>query len=76
VLKGDGRSLTEIAAAQGIGDSYAGRLLRLSFLAADIIEAILTGKQPVDLTANRLANTPEIPVDWAAQRTLILGADG
>ena len=41
-----------------------------------MVEAILTGKQPVDLTANRLANTLEIPVDWAAQRTLILGADG
>ena len=76
VLKGDGRSLTEIAATQGIGDSYAGRLLRLSFLAPDIVEAILTGKQPVDLTANRLANTSEIPVDWAAQHKMILGADG
>ena len=41
-----------------------------------MVEAILTGKQPVDLTANRLANTPEIPVDWAAQRKLTLGADG
>ena len=52
------------------------RNLRPIVRAPDIVEAVLTGKQPVDLTANRLANTPEIPVDWAAKRKLILGADG
>ena len=46
VLKGDGRSLDAIAQAQGIGDSYLGRLLRIGFLAPDIIETILQGKQP------------------------------
>ena len=75
MLRGDGRSLTEIAAAHSIGDSYAGRLLRIAFLAPEIVEAILAGKQPVDLTANRLATIPEIPVDWAEQRMLILGTD-
>ena len=75
MLRGDGRSLTEIAAAHSIGDSYAGRLLRIAFLAPEIVEAILAGKQPVDLTANRLAAIPEIPVDWAEQRMLILGSE-
>jgi hypothetical protein len=73
MLRGDGRSLTEIAAAHSIGDSYAGRLLRIAFLAPEIVEAILAGKQPVGLTANRLATIPEIPADWAEQRMLILG---
>lgn len=49
---------------------------KVDVLRRDLAGQGITGKQPVDLTANRLANTPEIPVDWAAQRNLILGADG
>jgi site-specific DNA recombinase len=73
ILKGDGRSLYAIAQAHGIGDSYLGRLLRLSFLAPDIVEAILQGKQPSEVTANRLTTMPKIPADWAEQRDVILG---
>lgn len=72
VLKGDGRSLDTIAQAQGIGDSYLGRLLRIGFLAPDIIETILQGKQPPTLTANRLAALPNIPTDWNEQERVIL----
>ncbi len=75
MLKGDGRSLTEIAAGHSIGDSCAGRLLRIAFLAQEIVETILAGKQPIDLTANRLTIIPETPVDWAEQRMLILGSE-
>jgi hypothetical protein len=73
VLKGDGRSLDAIAKAHGIGDSYLGRLLRIGFLSPYIIEAILHGKQPPVLTANRLAALPTIPTDWNEQRWVILG---
>ncbi len=74
-LRGTGRSLTEIAAGHSIGDSYSGCLLRIAFLAPEIVEATLAGKQPVDLTPNRLAAIPEIPVDWGEQHMLILGAE-
>ena len=73
ILKGDGRSLNAIAQDHGIGDSYVGRLLRLGFLAPDIVETILQGKQPPELTANRLTTLPSIPADWAEQRKMILG---
>jgi len=73
VLKG-GRSLDAIAQAHGIGSSCLARLLRLGFLAPDIVETILQGKQAPHLTANRLANLPAIPADWNEQRRLILGA--
>jgi hypothetical protein len=73
VLKGDGRSLDAIARDHGIGDSYLGRLLRLSFLAPDIIQVLLEGKQPPHLTANALATLSSIPADWDEQRRIIMG---
>ena len=61
-------TLREIAAKEGIGDSYVTRLLRLSWLAPDIITAILKGRQPPELTARRLSGFRHLPSDWTEQR--------
>ena len=42
-------TIVEIAAAEKINASYVGRVLRLTLLAPDIVEAILGGRQPVRL---------------------------
>lgn len=60
----------EIAAAEGVTSSYATRLLRLAFLAPDIVTAILNGKHLPQLTANRLMDDTRLPLDWKAQRQL------
>src|SRR4051794_34234952 len=39
-------SSAELAKAEKVNDSYLSRILRLTLLAPDIIEAILTGQQP------------------------------
>ena len=46
--------LKEIAAEEGISGSYVTRLLRLAFLAPDVVTAILNGRHPPQLTPNRL----------------------
>jgi hypothetical protein len=46
---------------------YVTRILRLAYLAPDIIEAILAGRQPCELTLACLLMT-ELPLDWHAQR--------
>lgn len=48
---------------------YLRRMVRLSLLAPDIQDAILSGRQPVDLTLERLSRA-EIPASWARQRQL------
>ena len=63
--------LKEIAAEEAISSSYATRLLRLTFLAPDIVTAILNGKHPPQLTANRLMDDTRLPLDWTAQRQLL-----
>ena len=63
--------LKEIAAEEGISSSYVTRLLRLAFLAPDIVTAILHGRHPPQLTANRLMDDTRLPLDWTAQRELL-----
>lgn len=48
----DGRytSMRELAAAEGVDRSYVGRLLKLTLLAPEAVEAILDGQHPADLT--------------------------
>ncbi|MGB7406793.1 MAG: recombinase family protein [Pacificimonas sp.] len=46
------------------------QLLRISYLAPDIISAIMAGAQPANLTGRRLMRATNIPLDWAGQRTL------
>ncbi len=63
-----GLTLKEIARQEDVVSSYVTRLLRLSYLAPDIITAILKGSQPAELTASRLAQLRSLPLDWAEQR--------
>ena len=58
----------ELAAAEGVTTSYIARVIRLGFLAPDIITAILNGRQPIGLTANKLANDSRLPITWPEQR--------
>ena len=55
-------------AAKSPAGAYDRRLCRLAFLAPDIITAILDGRQPVELTANKLMADTRLPADWAGQR--------
>lgn len=61
----------ELARNEGLNKSYVSRLVRLAFLAPDIVTAILEGRQPVTLTANKLMADTRLPIDWAEQRRVL-----
>lgn len=68
---GEYGSITELARAEKINQSYACRLLRLTLLAPQIVETILNGKQPSALQLNQLLRP--LPVEWSLQaRQLIV----
>jgi site-specific DNA recombinase len=50
--------------------SYS-HLMPLAFLAPNIVEAILAGGQPADLTAEMLIKRTDLPLDWADQKALL-----
>jgi hypothetical protein len=64
-------SLRTIAKENGLDVSYVGRLIRLTFLAPDLVDAILQGRQAPDLTLDALLRN--LPLEWAAQRTVVYG---
>jgi hypothetical protein len=58
-------TIRDLATAIGMDNSYVARILRLTLLAPDIIEAILDGTEPSGLSLGSLLN---IPVSWPEQR--------
>lgn len=70
---GDYTTIEEIANAENINPSYVSRVLRLTLLAPEIMEAILAGRQPEGLTMAR-AMRP-FPVEWVAQQTHLTGSN-
>ena len=56
----------EIAAREKINKSYVSRILRLTLLAPDIVEAILDGRQMPEVTLPVLMGP--FPLEWDRQR--------
>ena len=61
-------SAAELAAAEKINPSYVSRVLRLTLLAPDIVEAIVEGRQSNDLEADFLLKP--FSAVWSEQRAL------
>ncbi len=71
LMGGEGKTITELAKEACVTGSYFTRILRLSFLAPEILQVILRNRHPIELTAKRLANEIRLPVAWDAQRALL-----
>ena len=71
ISSGQARSLAAIAVREGLGVRYVGRLIRLAFLAPEIVESIVEGRQPITLSAEALTRRIELPLSWCAQRTAL-----
>ena len=63
-------SLQALAERDGISRRYIRRLVGLAFLSPELVEAIVQGRQPVELTATRLTEL-DLPLDWSEQRRLL-----
>lgn len=64
-------TIVEIAAAEKVNASYVSRVMRLTLLAPEIVEAILGGRQPAEMTLAVLMRP--FPVGWTEQ-SRIFGA--
>ncbi len=59
-------SISEMAAAEKLDRGYLGRILHLTLLAPNIVEAILDGRHAAELGLPKLMRP--FPVDWPGQR--------
>jgi hypothetical protein len=68
IESGRAKSITDLAEQEGVTDAYVCRLLPLTCLAPNIVEAILDGRQPKGLRlAEVLGNGP---LAWEEQRAI------
>ncbi|MHA1560384.1 MAG: recombinase family protein [Alphaproteobacteria bacterium] len=68
---GNVRSVRDLAERLCINQGDVSRILPLGFLAPDIVETILTGRQPIELTVSRLKRMRDLPLSWAEQRSIL-----
>ena len=68
---GEFTTINELADREGIAPSYMTRVLRLTLLAPDIVEAILDGRTGPEITLAQLLEP--FPVEWREQATTIGG---
>lgn len=70
---GEFATITELAEREGIASSYLTRVLRLTLLAPDIVEAILDGRHGPAVTLARLIEP--LSLEWAAQGSSLRQAE-
>ena len=58
-------SISELAVAEKLDRGYLGRIVALTLLAPDIVEAILDGRQAPEMTLRGLMGV--FPIVWAEQ---------
>lgn len=66
VIQGKAFDVRSLARDAGLTERYIGKVFRCAFLAPDIVEAILAGRQPHDLSFEKLCQ--DIPLSWVKQR--------
>ena len=69
---GDYATCEELAAAERINASYVSRVLRLTLLAPEIVDAVLDGQHPTELTTARLFRP--FPAGWDGQQKALARA--
>ena len=66
LLSGSVPSISEIARREGVTTRYVAQHVDLAFLSLAIVETILQGRQPVDMTSQSLKQI-DLLVGWADQ---------
>jgi hypothetical protein len=70
LLENPSLTAMDIARQEKLDNRYVGRTLPLAFLAPDIVERFLSGRQPPEWTAERVLRLKALPVSWPEQRAL------
>lgn len=71
IFKREVATVREISQNDVLDEGDVSRFLPLAFLAPDIVEAIIRGRQPTGLTAEKLKRLRNLPKSWEDQRKLL-----
>ena len=68
LVSGRATSMAEIASREGVTDRYVARLIRLAFLAPNIVEAIA---ERGELAEVKLTPHVDLPLNWTTQKRAV-----
>lgn len=71
LVSGRVKNMSEIVSREGLDKSYVSRVTTLAFLAPDIVENIVTGRQPADLSVEKLLREIDLPLAWENQHQIL-----
>lgn len=71
LASGQAQTVREIAQHEKVDQGDVSRMIGFAFLAPDIVEAIIQGRQPIELTAQRLKRLQKLPSSWQEQRVAL-----
>jgi hypothetical protein len=71
IESGEYESAAELAKAEKVNDSYLSRILRLTLLSPEIVEAIVAGQPPPTLQVDDLLRP--LPARWQQQKSRLYG---
>lgn len=69
--RGETSTIQEIATAEKVTDRFVSRMMRLAYLAPDVLEKLLIHRIPPTLSLNDLIVVAELP--WAEQLEAVFG---
>jgi len=64
--------ISTLAIQEGVTASWMTRIVRLAFLAPDVVDAILDGRQRAHVEAKTLCQTDTVPASWEKQTEQLL----
>jgi hypothetical protein len=62
---GDASTLQDIAGKEGVSERYIGRMIRLAYLAPEVLEALVVKRRPPAISINEMVEVAKLP--WGEQ---------
>lgn len=62
-------TVAQLGRAENVSPAWITKVVRLQFLAPDLVRVILAGTQPPQISAAAVTRSGTLPVDWAEQRS-------
>lgn len=72
--RGEASTLQDIATSEKVTDRFVSRMMRLAYIAPDVLENLLIQRIPPAVSLNDLIVVAELP--WAEQMEVVFGAVG
>jgi hypothetical protein len=69
--EGEMAGVQDIAVREKISDQYVGRMIRLAFLAPEVLEALVVKRRPPAISINEMVEVAKLP--WGEQMGRVLG---